>query len=399
MSSVKSTKRTLPAKKRKTLRIVLIILGVLVILRLILPYWVLHIVNTKLSELSGYVGFVKDIDISLHRGAYVVKDVYINKVDTATQEQTELFTAPNIDISIEWAALFHGKIVSEFEFKDPVLRFTEDRVEPEQMEKDTNDFRKMLNAFTPFQVNRFEVFNGKIGYVDPTVQPKVDVYLTDAHVLARNLSNVRDTSALPAKIDATANVYDGQLILKMRADALAEDPTYDMNIEVVNAKLVHLNDFFKAYAGFDVNQGTFGMYMELAAKDRKFIGYVKPFIKDLDVVGPEDKRDNILKKIWEGVVALAADILEAPKSEAIATKVPLVGEYDDRRIGIWYSVWAVLKNAFIQALYPALDNQVSLNSVNKVKKDDVKKEGFFRKTFGEPGEERKKKKSNDGKNE
>ncbi|HXR79306.1 MAG TPA: hypothetical protein VN763_00235, partial [Saprospiraceae bacterium] len=86
MSSVKSTKRTLPAKKRKTLRIVLIILGVLVILRLILPYWVLHIVNTKLSELSGYVGFVKDIDISLHRGAYVVKDLYINKVDTATQE-------------------------------------------------------------------------------------------------------------------------------------------------------------------------------------------------------------------------------------------------------------------------------------------------------------------------
>ncbi|HXR80636.1 MAG TPA: DUF748 domain-containing protein, partial [Saprospiraceae bacterium] len=230
------------------------------------------------------------------------------------------------------------------------------------------------------------------------VQPKEDVYLTDAHVLARNLSNVRDTSALPAKIDATANVYDGQLVLKMRADALAEDPTYDMNIEVVNAKLVHLNDFFKAYAGFDVNQGTFGMYMELAAKDRKFIGYVKPFIKDLDVVGPEDKRDNILKKIWEGVVALAADILEAPKSEAIATKVPLVGEYDDRRIGIWYSVWAVLKNAFVQALYPALDNQVSLNSVNKVKKDDVKKEGFFRKTFGEPGQEKKKKKSTGDKN-
>jgi len=377
---------------------VLIILGALIIFRLILPYWVLHFVNHRLSELSGYVGFVKDIDISLHRGAYVVKDLHINKIDSVTQEQTELFLAPNIDISIEWAALFHGEIVSEFEFLDPVLKFTEDRVEPEEMEKDTNDFRKMLKTFTPFQVNRFEVFNGKIGYVDPTVTPKVDVYLTETHVLARNLSNVRDTSALPAKIDANANVYGGQMILKMRADALAEDPTYDMNVEVTNAQLVKLNDFFKAYAGFDVNKGTFSMYMEMAAKDRKFIGYVKPIIKDLDVVGPEDRKDNILKKIWEGVVALAADILEAPKSETIASKVPIVGQHDDRRIGIWYSVWAVLKNAFVQALYPTLDNQVSLNSVNKVKKDEVKKEGFFRKTFGEPGEKKKKKKSSGDKN-
>jgi len=398
MSLVKSTKRPVSSKRKKALKIVLIILAVLIIFRIILPYWVLHFVNNRLSELSGYYGQVRDINISLYRGAYVVKDLYINKVDTATQEQTELFTAPNIDISLEWAALFRGRIVTELEFIDPELRFTENRVEPEQMEKDTNDFRKMLSAFTPYQVNRFEVFNGKIGYVDPTVEPNVDVYLTDAHVIARNLSNVRDTSALPAKINATANLYGGELIFNMRTDALADDPKYDMNIEVLNAELVNLNDFFKAYGGFDVNKGTFSMYMEMAAKDRKFIGYVKPLIKDLDVVGPEDERDNILRKIWEGMVGLAGDILEAPKSDAIATKVPIVGEYDDRTIGIWYAVWAVMKNAFVQALYPTLDHQVSLQSVNSVKKDDLKKEGFFRKTFGEPGEEEKKKKKTDDKN-
>jgi hypothetical protein len=387
MNSEPASKKT---KKRKTRNILFIILALLIVIRLILPYWLLHYVNKQLTEISGYYGHVHDIDLSLYRGAYVVKDLYINKVDSATLEQTELFNAPHIDISLVWAALFHGRIVSELEFTDPLLRFTEDRVEPEQMEKDTNDFRKMLRTFTPISVNRFEVFNGKIGYVDPTVQPKVDVYLTEAHILARNLSNVKDTSALPAKINAEANVYGGQLKLNMRMDALADDPTYDMNIEIKNAELVRLNDFFKAYAGFDVNKGTFNMYMEMAAKNRKFIGYVKPLIKDLDIVGPEDKRDNILKKIWENIVALAADVLEAPKSETIATKVPIVGEYDDRTIGIWYAIWAVLKNAFIQALYPTLDDQVNLKTVSRVKKDEVKKEGFFRKTFGEPGKEKKK---------
>jgi hypothetical protein len=217
--------------------------------------------------------------------------------------------------------------------------------------------------------------------------------MTETHIIARNLSNVADTSALPARVKATAGVYGGHMEFNMRINALAEDPTYDLNLELKNADLKRLNDFFQAYGKFDVNKGTFGMYMELAAKDRKFIGYVKPFIKDLDVVGHEDRKDNILRKIWEAIVGIAGDILEAPKSDQIATKVPIVGAYDDRTIGIWYAVYAALRNGLIQGLVPSLDNQVSITTVNAVKKDAVKKEGFFKKVFGKPGEEKKKKKS------
>lgn len=388
-----SRARTKMTKKRKSMYIGLAILVVIIGLRLVLPYVVLHYVNKSLAEISGYYGHVEDIDICLYRGAYVVNNLYINRVDTATQKQTELFTAPNTDISIEWKSLFHGRIVTEMEFRNPVLRFTEDAAEPEQMEKDTNDFRKMLKTFTPTSVNRFEVYDGTIAYVDPNVRPKVDIKMTETHIIARNLSNVADTSALPARVKATAGVYGGHMEFNMRINALAEDPTYDLNLELKNADLKRLNDFFQAYGKFDVNKGTFGMYMELAAKDRKFIGYVKPFIKDLDVVGHEDRKDNILRKIWEAIVGIAGDILEAPKSDQIATKVPIVGAYDDRTIGIWYAVYAALRNGLIQGLVPSLDNQVSITTVNAVKKDAVKKEGFFKKVFGKPGEEKKKKKS------
>ena len=156
-------------------------------------------------------------------------------------------------------------------FYSPALRFTEDKAEPEQLEKDTNDFRRILKTFTPYKVNRFEVFDGKIQYVDNTVKPVVDVELDNAHILARNLSNVDDTTLLPAIVKATADVYGGSLNFNMRINALAEHPTYDMNAEIKGANLVRLNEFFKAYADFDVNKGTFGMYMEMAAKDRKFI--------------------------------------------------------------------------------------------------------------------------------
>jgi hypothetical protein len=378
-------------KRIKLLRILVTIIVIVAAIRVVLPFWVLHFVNHRLANLNGYYGQVENIDISLYRGAYIVKHIYINKLDTATQKQTPLFSCPNVDISIEWKSLFKGKIVTEMEFAGPDLRFTEDKAEPEQMENDTNDFRRILKTFTPTKVNRFEVFDGKISYLDNTVKPTVDVHLDNAHILARNLSNVEDTALLPAKVDATANVYGGRMDFNMRVNALADDPTYDMNAEIKGANLARLNDFFKAYADFDVNKGTFGLYMEIAAKDRKYIGYVKPLIQNLDVVGPEDRKDNILQKIWESLVGIAGDLLENNKTKAIATKIPIAGGYDQRAVGIWYAVLAALRNGFIQAIYPALDYQVSIGTVKAVDPKVKNKEGFFKKVFGKPGEKKKKK--------
>jgi hypothetical protein len=277
------------------------------------------------------------------------------------------------------------------EFMSPTLRFTSEAAEPEQMEYDTNDFRKMLRTFTPISLNRFEIFDGTIAYLDPNSSPKVDIKMVNTHMLAHNLSNVDDTTSLPAKVNATADVYGGKVTFDMRVNALAQSPTYDLNIELKDADLTQLNDMFQAYGGFDVNKGTFGMYMELAAKDRKFIGYVKPFISDLDVVGKEDRKDNIFQKIWEGIIGIAGDILEAPKTNYIATKVPLAGEYGDRSIGTWYAVFTALRNGLFKALLPALDDQVDLQTVNKVKKGEIGKDGFFRKNFGKPGGKEKEK--------
>lgn len=383
--------RTKKEKKILLLRIGVLLLIVIIALRIILPYWVLDFVNKRLAGLKEYYGHVEDIDIHLYRGAYQVKTIYINKKDPKSGEQTPFFASPLVDISIEWRSLFHGRIVTEMDLYSPALRFTEGKAEPEQLENDTMDFRRMLKTFTPTKVNRFEVHDGRIQYVDNTVSPNVHVQLDNAHVLARNLSNVQDTTLLPGKVEATADVYGGTLTLSMAIDALANDPTYDLNAEIKGANLTRFNKFFQAYADFDVNKGIFSMSLELAAKDRKYVGYVKPVITDLDVVGPEDRRDNILRKIWEGLVGIAGDILDNPKTDAIATKIPIIGAYDDREVGVWYAILAALRNAFIQAIYPALDYQVSIGTVEAVDPDAGKKKGFFERLFGKPGSKEKKK--------
>jgi len=370
----------------------LVIAAVFLVVRLILPYWILNYTNKRLAHIPGYFGHIEDINLSLYRGAYVVKDIYIDKVDSATRKQTNLFECPKVDISLAWAALFIGRIVTEFVLTSPVLRFTEDNTELNDIEKDTNNFRQMLRAFTPFKVNLIEVYHGKIAYLDNTVKPVVDIQLDQTHLLAKNLSNVVDTSLLPASIKATANVYGGSVDFNMRLDAWANDPTFDMNLELKNALLPKLNDFFKAYANLDIHKGTFGMYMEMAAKDKKYIGYVKPFIANLDVTGHEDRKDSFFNKLWETLVQVVGNILENNESDKIATKIPILGEYGDHTIGTWYAIFAALRNGFVQAIYPALDHQVNLGTLKRVDPKDDNKEGFFKRVFGKPGEGKKEKK-------
>lgn len=352
----------------------------LITLRLILPYVVLHFANKTLANIKGYYGHIDDIDLALFRGAYIINHIYLNKTDSVSKIQTDFFRAKNIDLSVEWASIFHGSIVGELEFDSPVLIFTKDKVELSDVNKDTTDLRKLLKDFMPLKINRFEVFNGDLHYADNTSTPKVDVALKQTHILALNLSNVTDDKiALPSTVIANALVYEGTLTFDLKLNALNEHPTFDMNAKIKNTNLVLLNDFFKAYGNFDVNKGTFGLYTEIAAKNGKFKGYVKPFIKDLDVVGPQDKRDNFFNKIYEHIVGAAGVIFKNQKENQIATKIDLEGDFKNPKTKVIDAVWEVLRNAFIQALIPRIDNEISLKSVVSAKEKD--KKNLFQRIF------------------
>ena len=367
-------------RKRRTIKILLIIVAVLVVIRLILPFVVLHYANKSLANMKGYYGHIEDIDLALIRGAYKIDSIYLNRLDSNTQKQTEFFSASLIDLSVEWKALFHGSIVGELVFEDPKLRFTKEKVEPKDLRNDSSSFKKLLDDFMPLQVNRVEINNGQIRYIDPGSKPKVDIALTEAYLLAKNLRNSYDSAALlPASVTARANIYEGTLTFNMKLNPLADDPTFDMNAELKNTNLVKLNEFFQAYAKIDVNRGTFGLYTEAAAKNGKFDGYVKPLIKDLDVLGKEDRNDNILRKLWEGIAGSVAEIFQNQKKDQFATKIPFRGNVKDLDTNIWYAIGQILKNAFVQAIQPSIDNEINIATVDAEKNE---KKTFLQKVFG-----------------
>jgi hypothetical protein len=367
-------------RRKKVLIIIFACLAFVVAVRLAMPYVILHYLNKTLATTDGYYGKIRDIDLALIRGAYKIDSVYLNKVDSVSGKQTPFFAASLVDLSIEWKALFSGSIVGEVVMQDPMLRFTKDKVEPKHVRDDSAKFDELADDFMPLSINRFEIRNGRIEYVDENSNPKVDIEMTDVYATALNLKNSYDsTSVLPSTLTARASIYEGTLNCKLKINPLAENPTFDMNAEVKNTNLTKLNDFFEAYAKVDVNKGTFGLYTEVAAKDGQFTGYVKPLLKDVDILGKEDREDNVFKKLWEGIVGSVSEVFENQPQDQVATKIPFRGNVADPKANVWYAISEVLQNAFIRAIQPSIDNEINLASL----KGDSDKKSLLEKVVGD----------------
>lgn len=383
---------TPPKKHRRRKKLFIIfgsIIAILIIFRLLLPFIVLKYVNKKLGSLQEYYGHVEDIDIALIRGAYVIKDIHLVKLgnEQGDKDTIPFFKSSAIDLSVQWKALFKGRIVGEIYVEDPVVNFVKGKHKDEDVKADTADFRQLIKDLMPLTVNHFEIQNGQIHYIDPFSKPRVDVFLKELYVTADNLSNVNDSAkVLPAHARATALAYEGSIRLDVDFDALQKTPTFDMNAEIKNVNLALLNDFLRAYGNFDTKKGNFGLYTEFAGRDGGFGGYVKPIIKDLDIVQWNKEEGDLGQILWETLIGSAAEVLQNQKKEQLATKVEVKGRFDNPNLNLWRAISFVLRNAFVRALKPSIDNSININRM-----DDTKDKTFLEKIFGS-GDKKKDKK-------
>jgi hypothetical protein len=365
-----------PVKKKKRRLILLYILAFLILARLALPYVVLYSFNKMLANMDGYYGHIEDIDISLYRGAYQIDRAYLKKVDK--KDTVDFVEIKHVDLAIEWKAVFNGEIVGKVAMDSATLIFTREKNDIGDVAEDTADFRHVLNSFMPIRMNKLTVTNSFIHYRDPLTTPQLDMKLSDLQLTAINLANGYDSSqVLPATIHATAKLYGGKLKLDMRMDPYADQPQFDMNTRLENTKLVQINDFMRAYANVDVNKGTFGLYTEMAAKDGKLSGYVKPLITDLDVVEWKKEEGNWLQIAYETLIGSVAWVFKNHPKDQLATKLYISGDFNNPKLSIGHAILLVLKNAFISALKPRIDQEINLGSVNNLDE----KEGFIDKFF------------------
>jgi len=353
-------------------RWILAVLATLIVVRASLPTLVQRYVNRTLNSIPDYSGHIGDVDLHLWRGAYEIADVSLEKA--TGKVPVPLFSSPKVDLSVEWRQLFKGRLVGEIELQQPEINFVSAPTEDaKQASVDATWVDRVKDLF-PLKLNRVTVREGSVHYRDFHSSPKVDLNLKDVEGVATNLTNQPTPGLeLPAGVHATARLPgDGPFRLDARLAPLSEEPTFSMDVSAENVPLTSLNDFLKAYANVDAEAGTFSAYAEFAAEKGGFNGYVKPLFKDIQVARSR-KDESLGRRIWEGLVQLAAKILENPEKERVATRIPLSGRFDKPQPDLWATIGGLLRNAYIRALVPGIEGTVGLPAEGS-KKDKEKKD-------------------------
>jgi hypothetical protein len=338
---------------------------VLIAVRAALPYVVKDYVNRTLHGLEAYDGSVEDIDLALWRGAYRIDGIRVAK--RGAEHETPFFNSERIDLSVEWRSLMKGSLVSEVIFVSPALNLVQEKSEKESQLGEEEDWQAQLDELFPFKFNTVEIRNGTVTFVAPGIQTKDALKLERLNGTLTNLTNVEDANKETFANFELAGTVLGNAPARVGGslDPWAKQATFDVNLEVKQVALPKVNPWLRQYIKADAESGDFELFLEIAAADGKFKGYAKPILRNVNITSPQENEESSLRKLWEGFVEFAANVLENDKEDQVAARVPFTGTIENPEASVWPTIVSVVRNAFVSAFARSLEGSISLRDVKK----------------------------------
>jgi hypothetical protein len=329
-------------------------------LRIALPSIVRHELNQRMDRMGEYHGHVEDVDLSLWRGAYSLDGLKIVKV--SGKVPVPLLSTPHMDIHLSWRALIHGAIRASVEFERPVLNFVDGNGGAGSQAGTGVDWRAQLQQLVPIRLDEVKVTDGTVTFRNFVSSPRVDIKATDVDAVVTNLTNAdRSGGRRVADMHATAQVL-GEAPLETSAsfDPLGNAVDFTFKLRVLHIDLTKLNDLARAYARLDFESGKGDFVMELNARDGRLDGYAKPLFHDMRIFSwkqdVEQEHENPFEVAWQALAQGITSIFTNHEKDQFATRVPISGSIDDKKIGTWRAIVNVLHNAFVKAYTPQLEN-------------------------------------------
>ncbi|HZK80963.1 MAG TPA: DUF748 domain-containing protein [Humisphaera sp.] len=353
-----------PSKRRSRWRFVWWGLAILIIalipVRLAMPWAVRNYVNRTLDKSQIYQGKIGDVDIHLWRGGYSIRDIRLVKM--TGNVPVPLFSAPRVDLSIQWGALLrHGKIVGRFLVEKPEVNFVDAPSEGQSQTGAGGPWLGIIRGLFPFDIDSAIVTDGSVHFRTYQTPTPVDVYLGHVEMTVDDLTNVRnDITPLLTSVDIRALAMDqAKFELKMKLDPFSYRPTLHMGLRLIGLDVTKINGLALAYGKFDFKRGFFDLVIEVDAREGLLSGYVKPLFRDMKVFSlvPDIKEDNVLQFFWQAIVGGVTRALSNQPRDQFGTLIPFQGDVTNARPNILATIGNVLRNAFIRAYLPMLQDQ------------------------------------------
>ncbi len=340
--------------KKKKFYIPTIIIAALIIFRILLPQILLHQANKFLSEFSPtYYLHMEDLDISIIRGAYSFEDVTGN----LKGDDKRFLSIKTVDVSIAWREIFRGKIVTDIVTENVDFLFLKDMSKLSPPKEEAKDVKDTL---FPVKVETVDLRNARVVFEEYPA-------LADESRLKIEKINGRITNLTPDEDDKYSNFNLGASIqgsselVFIGTLNMTQTPTlWDVDVEMKDFDLSSLNGVLKRNLPLTFTKGKMDLFAE-AQNDSsgKMKGYIKPFVRDIDVVANKEKFEGIKHFFFEIGTALANLILRDSKTKSVATYVDFT--YDKQfNVSTGQGIENAIANGFKEKLKPGIEDKYKM---------------------------------------
>lgn len=340
-------------------KLVFSFLILLLLVRVSMPYVIEIYLERKLNEqTTNFKAEIDDVDLSFWRGALQIEGLYFfwnNKKDVVFSK----FDFFEIDLNY-WNSLLQLKVEAQAILINPTVVY-EMSLKKSKDEKKSGaikfkgnlyELRKGIRNLFPFELSTFKIHKGEVTYKVKEIP--FEFKISSIELTAEDVTN-DEAQDSQVKLNGLTT-GGGTLEVNLEFDPQAESLQFDLDASLKKVNLKSLNPLFEEYASIDVASGTISTFLEVSAKDQKFLGYVKPIIKDLNIVSEKDlKQDSLPQIMWEGFAGLLGNIFENSSEDQLGAKVKIEGRLTRPDIDLWQTIESILTNAFVSALAPQLD--------------------------------------------
>jgi Domain of Unknown Function (DUF748) len=208
------------------------------------------------------------------------------------------------------------------------------------------------------KVDKLQVVKAKVGFVNQATRVPYRVFLSDANLDLANLSNHSSAGTATARLQGKF-MGTGTALVTGHFRPEVSGPDFDLDVRIENVELTSMNDLLRAYGQFDVVDGLFSLYAELAVKNQTITGYMKPLFRNLDVYDPDqDEHKGLVKKTYERVVGGVGKLLQNRPRDEVATKTEVRGRVDNPKASTIEVLGNLIQNAFFKAILPGFENEL-----------------------------------------
>jgi len=219
------------------------------------------------------------------------------------------------------------------------------------------------------RMDTLRIVDSTVSYVSRFGSPGYRAFLAGANVTLTNLSNQPEQGA--ARLEGSgAFMGSGKTTFSGNFRPDKDGADFDVAVKIQNTDMTRMNDMFRTYAKVDVSGGRFSFFSEIAVKNGRVNGYVKPLFEDVNVYSrAQDKKKGIFKKIWEGIVEGFANLLE-DKHDEVATVAQVKGPLSTPQASNLQVLAGLIENALFDAILPGFEHQLAPDHIGKKKADD-----------------------------